>query len=92
MWKKQKKVGERFAERTIFQYKFNDVRRIIKTVIESVYDEIKEHFNERPTEVLNVLERSICYDGNYYRVEIEPGGRLLTFHPLNDNEKTNGAL
>lgn len=85
---KETKVGERFSERTIFQYKFKDVRRIVKAVIESVYDEIKEHFKERPTENFRRLgKRSISYDGNYYRVEIEPSGRLLTFHPYNDNEK-----
>lgn len=85
---KQTKVGERFAERTIFQYKFKDVNRIVKAVIESAYDEIREHLKERPTEIFRRLgKRSICYDGNYYRVEIEPSGRLLTFHPYNDNEK-----
>ena len=85
---KETKVGERFAERTIFQYKFKDVNRIVKTVIESVYDEIKEHFKEKPNENFRRLgKRSISYDGNYYRVEIEPSGRLLTFHPYNDNEK-----
>ena len=85
---KETKVGERFAERTIFQYKFKDVRRIVKAVIESVYDEIKEHFRERPTENFRRIgRRSISYDGNYYRVEIEPSGRLLSFHPYNDNEE-----
>lgn len=31
--------------------------------------------------------RSIYYDGIYYRIEIEPTGRLITFHPYNNNEK-----
>ena len=27
------------------------------------------------------------FDGNYYRIEIEPNGRLINFHPLNDGFK-----
>ncbi|HYV92765.1 MAG TPA: hypothetical protein VE978_13300 [Chitinophagales bacterium] len=46
---KETKVGERYAEKTIFQYKFKDVSRIVKAVIESVYTEIKEHFLQNPT-------------------------------------------
>lgn len=85
---KETKLGERFVERTIFQYKFHDIRRIINAVIESVYEDIKTHFKERPTENFRRMgTRSVYYDGIYYRVEIEPTGRLITFHPYNDNEK-----
>lgn len=85
---KETKLGERFAEKTIFQYKFHDIRRIIDAVIEIVYEDIKTHFKERPTENYRRMgTRSVYYDGIYYRVEIEPTGRLITFHPYNDNEK-----
>jgi hypothetical protein len=84
---KDTKLGERFTDRTIFQYKFRDIKRIIGAVIKSVYSEIVQHFVEHPTENFRRIgTRSIYYDGNYYRVEIEPSGRLLTFHPYNDNE------
>lgn len=84
---KETKVGERFVEKTIFQYKFKDITRIVKAVIESVYEEIIEEFHQRPTTNFRRMgARSISYDGNYYRVEIEPSGRLITFHPYNDNE------
>lgn len=83
---KETKLGERFAEKTIFQYKLRDIRRIIDAVISSVYEEIKTHFKERPTENFRRMgARSVFYDGIYYRVEIEPTGRLITFHPYNDN-------
>ena len=32
-------------------------------------------------------KRAIYFNGNYYRVEIEPSGRLLTFHPYNDEKE-----
>lgn len=84
---KETKVGERYDDKTIFQYKFRDVRRIIKAVLKSVYIEIQEHFKNNPnSNFYRIGERSVYYDGNYYRIEIEPNGRLLTFHPYNDNE------
>jgi hypothetical protein len=83
---KETKVGERYAEKTIFQYKFRDIRRIVESVINSVYDEIKEHFQEKPTENFRRMgRRGIYFDGIYYRIEIEPIGRLITFHPYNSN-------
>lgn len=85
---KETKLGERFTEKTIFQYKFKDVRRIVKAVIESVYKEIIEEFKQQPTKNFRRMgTRSILYDGNYYRVVIEPSGRLIDFHPYNDNEE-----
>jgi hypothetical protein len=90
---KETKVGERFAEKTIFQYKYSDIISIIDNVIKSVYKEIIEHFNEKPTENFRRMgKRSIYFDGIYYRVEIEPMGRLITFHPYNDNEKSEDPV
>lgn len=85
---KETKIGERFTEKTIFQYKFKDIKRIVKAVIESVYDEIKQEFKEQPNKNFRRMgTRSILYDGNYYRIVIEPTGRLIDFHPYNDNEE-----
>lgn len=84
---KETKIGERFSEKTIFQYKYRDIRRIVENVIKSVYIDIKEHFKEKPTiNYRRMGTRSVYYDGIYYRIEIEPSGRLITFHPYNDNE------
>ena len=81
-------VGERFSDKTVFQYHFKDILRLIKLVIASVYEEIKAHFSAKPTQNFRRMgRRSVYYDGNYYRVEIEPSGKLITFHPYNDNRK-----
>lgn len=87
-------IGERFAEnKTVFQYKFEDIKRIIKMVIESVHDEIQEHFTNTPDKPYRRMgTRSIYYDGHYYRVEIEPNGRLKDFHPYNDDQNTANVL
>jgi len=79
------KVGERFENRTVFRYKLEDVRRIADVVIKSVYEDIVEHFKSHSTNFRRMGDRSIYYDGVYYRVEIENTGRLLTFHPYNDD-------
>jgi hypothetical protein len=85
---KETKLGERFSEKTIFQYKFKEVKRIIKAVIKSVYDEIKQEFKEQSNKKFRRIgTRSILYNGNYYRVVIESTGRLIDFHPYNDNEE-----
>lgn len=83
---KETKVGERFAEKTIFQYKFKDVRRIIDAVLTSIYPEVEAHF-QKTTEIYRRMgKRAVYYDGIYYRVEIESNGLLRTFHPENVNE------
>lgn len=84
---KETKVGERFEDKTIFQYKLQDIRRLVSRVLDTIYKEILQHFNDNPTATFKRIgKRSVYYDGNYYRVEIEPSGRLITFHPYNDNK------
>lgn len=84
---KETKVGERFDDKTIFQYKFRDIKRIVSAVIETVYEEIEKHFEENPDKNFRRMgNRSVYFDGVYYRLEIESSGRLITFHPYNDNE------
>ncbi|KIA90935.1 hypothetical protein OC25_23845 [Pedobacter kyungheensis] len=81
-------VGDGFGEKTIFQYKYDDILRIIKAVVESESDAIQEHFKTKPNRnFVRMGKRSIYYEGHYYRVDIEPTGRLLTFHPYNNNEE-----
>ena len=83
---KETKLGERFAEKTIFQYKFKDVRRIIDAVLSSIYPEVEEHFKTNTDVFRRMGKRAVYYDGIYYRVEIESNGLLRTFHPENANE------
>jgi hypothetical protein len=85
---KETKIGERFESKTIFQYKFKDIRRIIEIVLKSIYEEILIHFKDNPVKNFKRLgTRCVYFDGNYYRIEIEPNGRLINFHPLNDGFK-----
>jgi len=83
-------IGERFAEnKTVFQYKFDDIVYVIKMVIESVNDEIQEHFRQTPYRPFRRMgTRSIYIDGHYYRVQIEPNGMIMDFHPYNDDKNT----
>lgn len=80
-------IGERFVGKTIFQYKFDEINRLIKCVLKVVENEIQEHFQHHPDRnFVRIGKRSVYFDGHYYRVEIECSGRLLTFHSYNVNE------
>ena len=78
-------IGERFAIKSVFQYKFEDIIRVIKLVIESINKEIQAHFKATPEAPFRRMgKRSVYFDGHYYRIEIEPTGSLKDFHPYND--------
>ncbi|WP_123803485.1 hypothetical protein [Flavivirga aquatica] len=87
-------IGEKFVnDKSVFQYKFDDIIRVIKMVVESVNDEIQEHFKQTPNRSFRRMgRRSIYVDGHYYRIEIEPNGKLKDFHPYNDDENTAADL
>lgn len=79
---KEVQMGANFVNKSVFQYKFKDVKQVIQNVIESVYDEIVEHFKANPDKnYIRKNARAINYDGNFYRLEVEPNGRLITVHP-----------
>ncbi|MFY9311393.1 MAG: hypothetical protein WAQ28_20270 [Bacteroidia bacterium] len=83
-------LGERFEGKSVFQYKFKEIKRLISIVIERAYDEIVQHFQEKPDKMfVRMGDRAINYDGNFYRVEIEPSGRLREFHPYLTREEQN---
>ena len=78
----------KYKEKTTFQYEFPNIRELIKSVIISVEKEIEEEFKANPNKNFKRQgKRAIYFNGNYYRVEIEPSGRLLTFHPYNDEKE-----
>ncbi|MFX1707189.1 hypothetical protein PV783_24690 [Chitinophaga sp. CC14] len=80
-------VGEAFDGKTVFQYKYDDIIRIITAVVESESEAIQDHFRTNPEKpFIRMGRRSVYYQGHYYRVEIEASGRLLSFHPYNNNE------
>ena len=82
-------IGERFASnKTVFQYKFEDILEVIKMVLDRISDEIQQHFEDNPdTNFRRLGKRSVYIDGHYYRVEIESNGLLKDFHPYNDDNK-----
>lgn len=77
-----------YKEKTSFQYELANIRELIKLVIQSVSQEIEEEFKATPNKNFNRQgKRAVYFNGNYYKVEIEPSGRLLTFHPYNDDKE-----
>lgn len=82
-------IGERFSgEKTVFQYKFDDIKYLIKMVFESVSDEVQEHFKNTPEQPFRRIgKRAVYIDGHYYRIVIEPSGSIQDFHPYNQNEE-----
>lgn len=86
---KETQIGNRNQGKSIFQYGFQDVYRIIKIVLEQAENEIVEHFKDSTEVFVRRGSRAPYYDGHYYRIEIEPNGRLLVFHPYNDDRERN---
>jgi hypothetical protein len=81
-------ISDKYAGKTVFQYKFDDIMRLISAVLDSASKDIEQHFKDNPEkQYVRLGSRSIYYDGHYYRVEIENTGRILTFHPYNNNEE-----
>ena len=57
---------------------------LIRIVVNKVEDQIELEFRTKPDKTfIRKNARAIEYNGNYYRLEIEANGRLLTFHPYN---------
>lgn len=81
-------IGEKFSgEKTVFQYKFDDIKYLIKMVVETVSDDIQKHFQENPEQPFRRIgKRAVYIDGHYYRLVIEPNGSIQDFHPYNRNE------
>lgn len=86
---KETQVGSRYEGKSVFQYGFQDVMRVIKIVLENLEEEIVEHFKSPTAIFVRRGGRAAYYDGHYYRIEIELTGRLLTFHPYNDDRERN---
>jgi len=75
-------VGGAFAGKSVLQYKYDDILEVIKLVIQSQSTEIQDHFKNNPGNNFRRSGRRAVYlYGNYYHVDIEPSGRLLTFFP-----------
>jgi len=83
---KELQAGKYVGDKTNFQYKAEDVQRVVKSVLEQIYPEIAQHFKDNPDKrFFRIVNRAVYFNGNYYRVDIEPNGRLVAFHPYNEN-------
>lgn len=76
-----------YNEKTYFQYESKYIKNIIKIILHQLNDQIQEHFSNGSSNKLKkffrIGKQAAYYDGVYYRVEVEPSGRLFTFHPYN---------
>ena len=74
-------TGERFEEKTVFQYKFEDVRQLVRNVLQTIEEDIQKHFEQTPGKPFKRHgERSVYYEGDYYVIHIDPDGRLMAFY------------
>lgn len=74
-------LGGNFEDKTKFQYLIDDIFRLIEIVLDSIEDDIQKHFIERPdTNFKRHGEMAIYYNGDYYVVDINPDGLLMTFY------------
>jgi hypothetical protein len=81
-------ISDKYSGKTVFQYKFDDIMRLISSVLDSGHNEIQDHFKTNPEkQFIRMGARSIYFDGHYYRVDIDENGRLMTFHPYNNTEE-----
>ena len=78
----------KYENKTEFQYKYQNIKELIKNVLNSVEKDIENEFKQNPNRNYNRRgKRAVYYNGNYYRIEIEVSGKLLTFHPYNDDKE-----
>jgi hypothetical protein len=87
-------ISDTYAGKTVFQYRFEDIMQLISVVLDSAYNEIQDHYKTNSDKPFRRMgSRSIYFDGNYYRVEIDENGRLITFHPYNNaNDQDNDNI
>jgi len=77
---KQLQLGH-FKDRTPFPYSFEDLEALIDQVLGTIEDEIKRHFREKPGKnFLRLGKMSVFFNGDYYCLQIDKGGRLVTLY------------
>ena len=78
-------IGAEGNGNTFFQYSFKELRNVISTVLQIIYDEFIAEIKVTNRTFIRRGSRAVEFDGHYYRIELEINGRLLTFHPYNDD-------
>jgi hypothetical protein len=68
-------------EQTLFLHSLSDIKKLIQQVLESIDDEIQNHFINFPNSSYLIKSAKILeFDGNKYAVRINPDGKLMNFH------------
>lgn len=77
-----------FAERTKFQLKEDDVLFVIGHVMESLNDEYQNFKEAHPDwKFRKYKDDAYYFNGDYYRIEVDEQGRLITFFKEDDKNK-----
>lgn len=79
----ENQLGERFSDKTSFQYDYKSIIRLIKIVLTLVDDEISKHFSQKEKRPFKRHgKKAVYYQGDYFVIDIDADGRLMTFYPL----------
>lgn len=72
----------KYQDKTPFPYELVELESLIIIIIESILDEIKNHFSNPSQEKTFYRTGKMCvyYNGDYYSIRICPNGRLETIY------------
>ncbi len=74
-------VGDRFQDKTRFQYQLKDIKSLLKIILEKLTPEINQHFEQHPDKDFGRQgSMSYYYNGDYYAIHIRADGLLMTFY------------
>lgn len=77
-----------FSERTKFQLKEDDVLFVISHVMHSLNDEYQKFKDAHPDwKFRKYKDEAYYFNGDYYRIEVDEHGRLITFFKEDDKNK-----
>ena len=78
---KETNFGEKFSNKTKFQYVIDDLHSLISIVLNIISKEIQNHFDKYPNrDFKRHGEMCVYYNGDYYVIHIESTGRLMNFY------------
>ncbi|MCP4553594.1 MAG: hypothetical protein GY834_16475 [Bacteroidetes bacterium] len=74
-------LGGNFRDKSRFQYLIDDIFRLIEIVLDSIEEEIQKHYTEKTGKNFKRHgEMAVAYKGDYYVIDINPEGLLMTFY------------
>lgn len=82
---KEVQIGDQNKNKSTFDYDFNEIDRLIDTVLDDLKDDVQSHFDKNPDKPFKRHGKMAHYfNGNYYVIDIEPSGRLMTFYRVKE--------